>query len=169
MGTTSKTCLVILRVWELICSVIVLGIVAHFVRLVATHSGLGPQDSRLIYTLVLASVSTVYAIIFMPPLMHSFFTFPADFALFVMWICRLRVAHLCELSKPFGTEVSILTDLICRESAPRPATLTGTTATGAPSGGTPSPGPSGPGARSGERRWPFPSWLPSAIRSVRSW
>ena len=50
MGTTSKVCHVILRVWEIICSVIVLGLVAHFVNRI-NSAGVG-NDSRVIYTLV---------------------------------------------------------------------------------------------------------------------
>ncbi|KAM7196915.1 hypothetical protein V8F20_006882 [Naviculisporaceae sp. PSN 640] len=84
MGTTSKVCHVILRVWELICSVIVLGLVAHFVHIL-NDAGVS-NDSRVVYTLVLASISTLYTLVFMPPLHYAFLAFPADFVLFVAWM-----------------------------------------------------------------------------------
>lgn len=84
MGTTSKVCHVILRVWELICSVVVLGLVAHFVQIL-NDAGVS-NDSRIVYTLVVASISTLYTIVFMPPLHYAFLAFPADFCLFVLWM-----------------------------------------------------------------------------------
>jgi len=84
MAGVSRVCNVILRVWELICSVIVLGIVAHFVNIVAqARAG---QDGRLIYTLVLASISTLYSIVCTPPFLYVFLVFPGDFLLFVAWL-----------------------------------------------------------------------------------
>jgi len=84
MGSTSKVCAVILRVWELVCSAVVLGIVARFVDRI-NDAGVG-NDSRLIYTLVLASISTLYSILFMPPFLYNFLAFAADFILFIMWM-----------------------------------------------------------------------------------
>ncbi len=84
MGHASRFCHIILRTCELISSVIVLGLVARFIHLVAMAGG--DNDSRLIYTIVLASISTIYSIFFILPLMYAFLAFAADFALFVMWM-----------------------------------------------------------------------------------
>ncbi|KAK0649884.1 hypothetical protein B0T16DRAFT_428431 [Cercophora newfieldiana] len=84
MGSTSKACNVILRIWELVCSAVVLGIVAKFINLVIRAGG--QNDSRLIYTLIVASISTLYSLLFMPPFLYTFLAFPADFILFVMWL-----------------------------------------------------------------------------------
>lgn len=84
MGSTSKVCSVILRVWELVCSAVVLGLTARFVNLVIRAGA--SNDARIIYTLTLASISTLYSILFMPPLMYTFLAFAADFILFVMWL-----------------------------------------------------------------------------------
>lgn len=84
MGSTSRVCCVILRFLELVWSVVVLGLVAHFVRRVDEAGG--SNDSRLIYTLVLACISTLYSLIFVLPFLYSFLAFVADFILFVMWL-----------------------------------------------------------------------------------
>ncbi|KAK5651580.1 hypothetical protein OQA88_11853 [Cercophora sp. LCS_1] len=75
---------VILRVGELICSVIVLGLVAHFIRLVSDAGG--SNDGRLIYTLIVASISTLFSVLFLPPFLYSFLGFAADFILFIGWM-----------------------------------------------------------------------------------
>jgi len=84
MGSTSRACLVILRVWEIICSVIVLGLVAHFVKIIADAGG--ENDGRIIYTLIVASISTLFAILFVLPFLYAFLAFPFDFILFVAWL-----------------------------------------------------------------------------------
>ncbi|KAK4132213.1 hypothetical protein BT67DRAFT_444112 [Trichocladium antarcticum] len=84
MGAASKVIHVLLRVWELICSVIVLAILARFLHLLSAAGA--TRDGRIVYALIAASISTLYSIVFMPPFMYAFLAFPADFALFVMWL-----------------------------------------------------------------------------------
>lgn len=84
MGSTSKVCHVILRMWELVCSVVVLGIVAHFVD--RLNDADVSNDSRVVYTLVVACISTAFCLIFVAPLHYAFLAFPADFCLFVIWM-----------------------------------------------------------------------------------
>ena len=84
MGSASKVLLVVLRVWQLICSVVVLGILAAFMNRV--HDANGPKDGRIIYSIVTASISTAFSIIFIAPFFYSFLAFPFDFVLFVMWL-----------------------------------------------------------------------------------
>jgi hypothetical protein len=84
MGAVSKVLLVGLRVWQLIYSIIVLARLARFLHLVAEAGA--ARDGRVIYAIVVASISTLYSIVFIVPFMYAFLAFPADFALFVMWL-----------------------------------------------------------------------------------
>lgn len=84
MGAGSKAALVILRIWELICSVIVLAILARFLYLVGDAGA--SRDGRIIYGVVVASISTFFSLFFILPFMYAFLAFPFDFALFVMWL-----------------------------------------------------------------------------------
>ncbi|KAL2187934.1 hypothetical protein L209DRAFT_684139 [Thermothelomyces heterothallicus CBS 203.75] len=105
MGAGSRAALVILRIWQLICAVIVLGILARFVHFVV-DAGV-TRDGRVIYGLVVASLSILFAVLFIAPFMYSFMAFPADFAFFVMWLilfCLLITrtgTHTC--SSPWFT------------------------------------------------------------------
>jgi hypothetical protein len=84
MGVVSKGVQVALRTFQLICSVIVLGILARFVHRVSAAGAL--RDGRIIYGLIVASISSLFALVFIVPLLYSFLAFPFDFALFVMWL-----------------------------------------------------------------------------------
>ncbi|KAK3306219.1 uncharacterized protein B0T15DRAFT_221934 [Chaetomium strumarium] len=98
MGVVSKGVQVALRIFQLICSVIVLGILARFVHRVSAAGG--SHDGRVIYGLVVASISTLFALVFIVPLLYSFLVFPFDFALFVMWLVLF-----CLLITRSGTSV----------------------------------------------------------------
>jgi hypothetical protein len=101
MGKGSKIALVLLRVWQIICAVIVLGILANFLRLVNEAPGAW-RDGRIIYGIVTASISIVYSIVFIAPFIYAFLGFPMDFVLFVMWLvlfCLLATVS----EKPGGT------------------------------------------------------------------
>lgn len=95
MGAASKVIHVLLRVWELVCSVIVLGLLAHFLHLVSEAGA--TNDGRIIYALIVASISTLFSLVFMPPFLYAYLAFPADFALFVMWLVAfsLLIAVSC--------------------------------------------------------------------------
>ncbi|KAK0630516.1 hypothetical protein B0T17DRAFT_590006 [Bombardia bombarda] len=84
MGAFSRVVLVLLRVWELICSVIVLGILGRFLHLADMAGAL--KDSRMIYTIVIASISAIYSILFILPFIYAFLGFPVDLLLFVAWL-----------------------------------------------------------------------------------
>jgi len=99
MGSASKVCSVIFRVSELISAAIVTGIVGNYLYNLSdanAHAG-----SRIIYTEVLAGLSILLSILFMPPLKYSFYGFILDFAFFIMWmvafglLCNLTVGHGC--------------------------------------------------------------------------
>lgn len=108
MGVVSKGLSVCLRVGELASSVIVLGIVGRFLWLVSDANVY--SDARLVYTIVVASISTVASLIFMIPFTFSFLAFPFDFALFVCWLvafCLLEV-----VSKFYDTNTTLLLEFL---------------------------------------------------------
>ncbi|KAK4674950.1 hypothetical protein QC764_502580 [Podospora pseudoanserina] len=84
MGAASKVIHIILRVFEVICSVIVLGLVARFLHLVS-QAGVS-VDSRIVYAIITASISTLFALVFIAPFIYAYLAFPMDAILFVMWI-----------------------------------------------------------------------------------
>jgi hypothetical protein len=84
MGAGSKVALVGLRIWELICSVIVLGILGSFLHRLS-DAGVS-RDGRVVYGIVTASISTVFSIVFIAPFLYAFLAFPADFVLWIMWL-----------------------------------------------------------------------------------
>ena len=84
MHAASRIVQAILRVWQFICSVIVLGILARFLD-VLSDAGV-TRDGRIIYGIIVASISLVFAIVFVVPFLYSFLAFPFDFAMFVMWL-----------------------------------------------------------------------------------
>jgi len=84
MGTVHKILSVTLRIFEFVCSAIILGLLAKFFHLIdIVH---GPTDSRLVYAISMASISVALAIVLSLPLKYSFYLFPVDFALFICWI-----------------------------------------------------------------------------------
>ncbi|KAG7284913.1 hypothetical protein NEMBOFW57_009528 [Staphylotrichum longicolle] len=84
MGAGSKVALVGLRIWELICSVIVLGILGSFLHRLS-DAGVS-RDGRIVYGVVTASISTVFSIVFIAPFLYAFIAFPGDFILWIMWL-----------------------------------------------------------------------------------
>ncbi|KAJ4288875.1 hypothetical protein N0V88_007208 [Collariella sp. IMI 366227] len=84
MGGASKVVSVALRVWQLICSVIVLGILARFLHLLSQAGA--ERDGRVVYGIIVASISTLFVLIFIAPFMYSFLAFPFDLVMFVMWL-----------------------------------------------------------------------------------
>jgi len=86
MGKVSKGVHVVLRVLEFACSVLVIGLLARFLHLTAM-AGISPSsEGRIVYALVIACISTVYALLFSPPLTYAFMAFPADLLLFTAWL-----------------------------------------------------------------------------------
>lgn len=84
MGGASKALSVCLRIAELIGSVIVLGVVGNFLRIVGDAGA--SADSRLVYVVVVASLGTFFSIILLPPFTYSFLAFPIDLILSVLWL-----------------------------------------------------------------------------------
>ncbi len=109
MGTGSKVALVILRVSEFISSVIVMSIVAHFINHI-NQAG-ADANSRIIYTIVVASISTAYSLVFVVPMTYAFIVFPLDFIMFVLWIvvfCLDETVCSCATSVSFPGPPSMI-------------------------------------------------------------
>lgn len=83
-GTAHRVISAILRVFEFGMSAVNLGILARFFSLI--HEVGAHEDPRWTYALAMAAISLSLAVILMPPMKYSFYLFPIDFAMFVMWI-----------------------------------------------------------------------------------
>jgi len=84
MGVTSKVLSACVRVVEFGCAGIIIGVLAKFFHIL-NLAGAG-HDSRLVYCISIACISFVSALILLPPVKYSFYCFPLDFALFILWI-----------------------------------------------------------------------------------
>jgi len=83
MGSASKITSVVLRVWELICSCVVVGIIGTYLSYLGkAHTTSGRMD----YVIATASISLIGSLAFAPPLRYSFYAFPFDLAMFIMWM-----------------------------------------------------------------------------------
>ncbi len=168
MGPGSKIALVGLRIWQLMCSVLVLGILASFLHRISNAGA--TRDGRVVYGIVTASISTVFSIVFIAPFLYAFLAFPADFILFVMWLvvfCLLvtvRAPHcFIHAPRPWAQADLLFSAPAPVHAAPRGFIITGAII-GADGGGRPSSSPGLPTLRildaaSGGRFWPSPSWL----------
>lgn len=84
MGTTSKVLHVFFRVFEFICALIVTSILSYFFARV--NDGNGSSNSRLVYTIVISTISIVVSLGLLPPARYAFLAFPLDFIFFIFWI-----------------------------------------------------------------------------------
>jgi len=84
MGLPSQIISVVCRVGELISASVVAGLVGeylHYINDANAHAG-----SRFVYTVALAGISIFFSLVLMPPLKYSFWAFPLDLSLFIMWM-----------------------------------------------------------------------------------
>jgi len=84
MGYAHKVTSFVLRGIEMTCAVIILGLLGRFFHLLDVVDA--PDNSRLDYAIAMASISVAVSILLMPPLKYSFYCFPLDVALFIMWM-----------------------------------------------------------------------------------
>jgi hypothetical protein len=98
MGAASKGLAVILRLGELSCSVIVLGILGRFLAIVGQANTYA--DSRIVYAVVVASIAIAFSIIFFPPFTYSFMAFPVDFILFTLFLVAFCLLETVRTNKP---------------------------------------------------------------------
>ncbi|KAH8645950.1 hypothetical protein BGZ61DRAFT_377033 [Ilyonectria robusta] len=98
-GTAHKVVSVILRIGELCCAVIVLGLLSRFCYLISIAQE--SADGRIVYAMVVGGIGIIYSFFFCPPFKSLFLSFPFDFVLFVMWLvayCLLQTrtgSHTC--------------------------------------------------------------------------
>lgn len=84
MGKVSQILSVSFRIGELICATIVVGILGRYLSILDEANA--NENSRLVYAVSIAAISMFFSIVFMPPLLYSFYGFPIDFALFICWM-----------------------------------------------------------------------------------
>ncbi|OJJ48736.1 hypothetical protein ASPZODRAFT_14861 [Penicilliopsis zonata CBS 506.65] len=85
MQTWAIVFYLLFRIGEIIGSAIVVGILGRFQHFVdaAPH---GHNDSRIIYSLVIASLSLAASLIMVFPWIRFFYAFILDFIFFILWI-----------------------------------------------------------------------------------
>ncbi|KAG9256849.1 uncharacterized protein F5Z01DRAFT_490943 [Emericellopsis atlantica] len=83
-GTFHRVATFLLRMSELVCAVIVLGILARFTYLIGVARV--SVQGRIVYALVVACIATAFSILFCLPINALSISFPFDFILFVAWI-----------------------------------------------------------------------------------
>ncbi|KAK0386890.1 hypothetical protein NLU13_5203 [Sarocladium strictum] len=84
-GTAHKVVSVLLRLTELACGAIVLGLLGNFVHQIKKVDE-ASTDGRIIYSMVVAGIAIVYSILVCVPVKKLFLGFPVDFLLFIMWL-----------------------------------------------------------------------------------
>jgi len=84
MGSVSKVFSVILRLGELACAAIIVGLLGWFLARVDEANV--HTDPRIIYTMVIACIALALSIVLLPPFTYSFMAFPLDFIFFVLFL-----------------------------------------------------------------------------------
>ncbi|KAI9800159.1 MAG: hypothetical protein M1833_003486 [Piccolia ochrophora] len=84
MGRASQIISVVLRVFEVIFASVVAGIVGRYISYLRVED-LGPS-SRISFAVAIAGLSIAFALILAPPLKYSFWAFPLDFVIFILWV-----------------------------------------------------------------------------------
>jgi occludin/MAL family lipid-associated protein len=128
-GLAHRVITMLLRLAQLACACIVMGILARFCYLITVAQV--TANSRIVYTLVIAGITIVFSVLFCAPFNILAIAFPFDFVLFVTWLVAFSL--LASVS-PSTREMSRGTRLTRRCSNPITATLTGSTTTGATTG-----------------------------------
>lgn len=84
MGIASKLISAASRFLALASSAIVAGLLGRFVRHLH-NMGFG-GGSRVIYTLAISGISIFFALLLLFPFKFTFWSFPLDIAMFILWI-----------------------------------------------------------------------------------
>ena len=127
-GHASRGLSVFLRLGELTCGAIVLGIVGRLLDLV--DEGGSQPNARLIYAVVIASLTIIFSLFFILPMAYSFWSFPIDFFMFAAWLVVFALLETVSAAV-MSSQLSLLTTYLRRSSrAQVPATRRGTILTG---------------------------------------
>jgi hypothetical protein len=79
----SRIVSVCLRIWELVCASVVVGLIGTYLSYLGNaHVTSGRMD----YVIATASLGIIGSLALSPPLRYSFYACPFDFAMFVMWM-----------------------------------------------------------------------------------
>jgi hypothetical protein len=74
---------VCLRIWELICACVVVGLIGTYLSYLGKAH---VTSARMDYVIATASLGIVGSLALGPPFKYSFWAFPFDLAMFVMWM-----------------------------------------------------------------------------------
>jgi hypothetical protein len=88
----ANSILVILRLGQVACGAVVLGILGHFFSVVDDAGVLDPS-ARLVYTAVIAGLTVMIAVVFIVRFVYSFWSFPLAFFLFAAWLVAFCVCE----------------------------------------------------------------------------
>jgi hypothetical protein len=78
---------VLLRLGQLACGSIVMGLLAHFFNLIHDIGGDNKDPhGRLVFAAAIASVTILAALLCLPPYAYSFWAWPIDLFLAVAWL-----------------------------------------------------------------------------------
>jgi hypothetical protein len=83
MASVSKGLMVVLRFFELAFAAIIAGIIGHYL---SSRDSSVDSSSRIIYTITIASISLLVALVFFLPFSYTFYSFVIDIILFICWI-----------------------------------------------------------------------------------
>lgn len=98
MGAVSKVLAVTLRLGELACGVVVLGILGRFLDIITQANTYA--DSRIIYAVVVACIAISFSILLLPPFTYSFMAFPVDFILFTICLVAFCLLETVRKNNP---------------------------------------------------------------------
>jgi hypothetical protein len=88
MVATSRVASVFLRIWELICACVVVGLIGTYLSYLGKAH---VTSGRMNYVIATASLGIVCSLALGPPFKYSFWAFPIDLAMFVMWMVAFGV------------------------------------------------------------------------------
>jgi hypothetical protein len=83
-GTTHRIFSSFIRFGELVCGVVVLGILSRFCYVINIADV--SVDGRIVYTMVTSAIGMIFSLAVCPPFNSLFLGFPFDFVLFIMWL-----------------------------------------------------------------------------------
>lgn len=110
-GTASRALSVFLRLGEVICATIVLGLLSRIFYLV-DNTGVTEPNARLVFAAVIAGMSIVAGLVLMPPMAYTFWAFPVDLFFFAAWLTVFCLLETVSLFRSDGPGEWLLTSLV---------------------------------------------------------
>jgi hypothetical protein len=83
MVEVSQIVSVCLRIWELICASVVVGLIGTYLSYLDNAH---VTSVRMEYAIATASIGIIGSLLLAPPLRYSFYACPFDLAMFIMWM-----------------------------------------------------------------------------------